>query len=329
MNRLAGLMLGTVLTVAGLSEGRAELTRDEALAAYLRTILVEEVIRQAQGLIKDADEGVRAEVAAELETWAGERRESIRRHLVGRAGDARRARTDFESFVAAYTAAEARKDHDYLRALSRELDWSDLDDYAALRARASAEWLSEDTEAAARFLSVVQTWLDQRRKGISTGPLSRWLAYASRPEPAPPTPQTLKATDPLARAEPTLGEFQDSGEVPPNPREAFTKTREERRTRISEEARIAMQQVAEERRAAEEEWAQKKQAEAQADAEAVRRHAEQLTATEQLAQEQRQKTWGNRLKKIVGATVSAATGAFTGAVGTRAGEEAAAALFGD
>ena len=59
----------------------------------------------------------------------------------------------------------------------------------------------------------------------------------------------------------------------------------------------------------------------------MKRHADKLAATEKDALEQRKNSWGNRLKSIVGATVSAATGAFTGGIGTRAGQEAANAIF--
>jgi FtsZ-binding cell division protein ZapB len=103
--------------------------------------------------------------------------------------------------------------------------------------------------------------------------------------------------------------------------------RKKRSERRLEEAQAGMEQVASERQAAEEEYAAKKTAAAQAEAEAMKRHADKLAATEKDALEQRKNSWVNRLKSIVGATVSAATGAFTGGIGTRAGQEAANAIF--
>ena len=46
-----------------------------------------------------------------------------------------------------------------------------------------------------------------------------------------------------------------------------------------------------------------------------------------LSLEQQQNSWGNKLKTVVGTTISAAGGAFLGGIGTQAGQKAADALF--
>jgi hypothetical protein len=105
--------------------------------------------------------------------------------------------------------------------------------------------------------------------------------------------------------------------------------RKKRHDKELAEAQDGMEQIANERKSAEEEYAAKKTSDAQAEAENMKRHADKLASTEQEALEQRKNSWGSRLKSIVGATVSAATGAFTGGVGARAGEEAVNAIFKD
>lgn len=297
--------------------------------AYLHFLLTDQVERQAELLVKNADPKTREESLVAVSEWSADQKRAIRASLMQSniGGD---AKAEFERFVARYLEAESAGDPELLRSISREFGWPGMQDYQALRQKATAELLSNEMDDASRFLGLLQTWIEQREKGISTGPLKRWLDYASRPVPSPASAQAPRsARNPLAAAEAPLGEYTSWDEPGASPLDAYSRGREEKRARVVEEARIAMQQIAEERRAAEEEYAQKKQAEAQADAEAVRRQAERMAAADQLAQEQRQKSWGNRLKKIVGSTVSAATGAFTGGIGTRAGEEAANAIFGD
>lgn len=68
---------------------------------------------------------------------------------------------------------------------------------------------------------------------------------------------------------------------------------------------------------------------AAAEADNMTAQAEKLAAVEKEALEQRQSSWGNRIKNIFSSTVGAATGAFTGGVGARAGQEAVDAVFGE
>jgi hypothetical protein len=107
----------------------------------------------------------------------------------------------------------------------------------------------------------------------------------------------------------------------------FAAARKKKQELRMAEAQAAMQQVAAERQSAEQDLAARKQAEAQAEAVAVQNQAQKLAATEKQALEQQQNSWGNKLKAIVGTTISAAGGAFFGGVGAQAGQMAANALF--
>lgn len=118
-----------------------------------------------------------------------------------------------------------------------------------------------------------------------------------------------------------------AGEEALSPLDTYGSMRDKKRDKMLKEAQAGMQQIASERKAAEEEYAARKMAAAQKEAEATKRHAESLAAVEQQALEQRQRSWGNRLKRIVGATISATGSAFLGDIGARAGTEAANALF--
>jgi hypothetical protein len=109
--------------------------------------------------------------------------------------------------------------------------------------------------------------------------------------------------------------------------DSFAQARQDRRQRALEEAQAGMQQVASERDAAEREYAARKTASAQAEAEAIKRQADKLASTETEALEQRKNSWGNKLKGILSATIGAATGAFTGGIGTEAGTRLADAIF--
>ncbi len=88
-----------------------------------------------------------------------------------------------------------------------------------------------------------------------------------------------------------------------------------------------MQQMAAEREAFEQEAAARALAQAQADAEAMKAQAQRIAGAEEEAMKQRENSWGNRLKRIAGGTVSATIGAFTGGVGAEAGRRAAAEIF--
>lgn len=318
------LMLG--LLGLGLAGSAVAARPGDYYQAYLSFLVLDQTVKQAEGLLDGLVADAQAEARQEIKAWSSGQKTRLRAAIGTTPGD----RSAFEAFVSSLTQAEAASDAAYLTELARALALPEPADYAALRQQVIQRDLGPALQDASRLLEVLQTWSEQQRAGVTTGPLRAWLERAAKPPPpAPPVPQRA-ARSALAAAEAPLGDYQgpDEGEDG-SPLDAFGSLRAEQRAREVEEARAGMQQVAEERKAAEEEYAQKKAAEAQADAEAVKRQADRLAAVDQQAQEQRQKSWGNRLKSIVASTIGAATGAFTGGIGTRAGQEAAAAVFDD
>lgn len=307
---------------------------------YFRYLLSQEVSAQALTLSRDAVDSDAGQIRDAATAWSGRQMVEIRKVLQTAFGKAARQR--FEGFVTMYTTGEQAEDSGMLRELSAALELDPAPaDYSALRRAVVQGPLADDMIAASQWLGEIQTWMDVRRKNKDTPVLEAWL---TRSEPAEAAsgwqwkktgaapagrPAASAPANPLASAEPEMGEYQDEGEEAGSPLDTFGELRKKKREKALEEAQAGMQQVADERRAAEEEYGQKKLAEAQAEAENIKRQAEKLAAVEKEALDQRQNSWSARLKKIVGSTISAATGAFTGGIGTRAGEEAADALFED
>jgi hypothetical protein len=112
-----------------------------------------------------------------------------------------------------------------------------------------------------------------------------------------------------------------------NPLDMLSNLHSERRADALRQAEVGMSMVTAERQAAEDELAAKKLQQAQADATALKKQARVLAAAEKDAMAQRENSWGNRLKKIVGATATAAGGTFFGHVGAEAGRAAVDAIF--
>jgi len=291
------------------------------LVQYLRFSLASQVAQQVEQLAGGQEPGRQAEMRSYATAWQSSCKAGIRENLQRQFGPDGRSR--FEAFVNELQRAEGTRDAAVLARYAGSFAFSGQAPltFAELRSRVLQEHLAEDVQEASALLARLQLWTES-----STGrSLQDWMSDAgatpaARTQPAPPR-------NALREAEAGASDWQAPGEDEGSPMSSFDKARQERRARALEDARAGMEQVAEERRAAEEEYGQKKMAEAQADADAVKRQSERLAATEQEALEQRQKSWGNRLKSIVGATISAATGAFTGGIGTRAGQEAANALF--
>jgi hypothetical protein len=312
--------LGLFLLLAVATRAEPPATDERVLIVqYLRFALAGQVGQQMAQLAEGQDEGRRAELRRVSDDWQAGRKGSIRAELQKHFGP--QGRTRFEAFVNEWMRAEGTRDADVLRryVAAFSFDPPGPASFADLRSRVLQDHLGPDMQDASALLARAQSWVESPAGGSLAARVADMGGKTANARPA--------ARNPLREEEGGTQDWQAPGEEEGSPLDAFGKARQERRERALEEAQAGMQQVAEERRAAEEEYAQKKMAEAQADAEAVKRQADRLAATEQEALEQRQKSWGNRLKSIVGATLSAATGAFTGGIGTRAGQEAASALF--
>jgi len=299
-------------------------------SCYFRFLLTEQVSAQAALLLKQIPDSLGDEVKASTDAWYERQIESLRADLEKGLGD--KAEDRFSSYVSEFTMAEKNVNTKPLAQWSQWLQLKPVPtDYPGFRKAVMESLIATPMADASRFLSEVQTWAGLRAKDKDVPPLALWLDRAGDSKTAAATPAKPKtAAQKLAEAEadtPAMPEV--SGESAPNPLETFAAKRKEKRDKALADAEAGMQQVAAERQAAEEEYAAKKLAAAQADAENMKQHAEKLAATEKDALEQRKNSWGNRLKSIVGATVSAATGAFAGGIGARAGEEAVNAVFND
>lgn len=299
---------------------------DEAvlLRGYYRYFVSQQVGGQLQTMSAQLPAPTATEVRSALTTWSGQRIDVVRRELTAQFGDQGRPR--FEQFFAAYTAAENKNDPQFLHKVCDALGLSNPypADYGALRQMALTAWLQPDIQTGSKFLSDVQMWLQLKNRTPNIPPLAAWLtrdAPVAKPVPPPP-PKTVAQQ--LAGAEAPLPEFKaDDDMTNSSPLDAFLTQRKERRERSVKEAQEGMAQVASERQGAEQELASKKQAEA----EAIKNHAQKLAAAEQAAIEQEKDSWSSKLKGIVGATISAAGGAFFGGVGAQAGQMAADMIF--
>ena len=311
-------------SVEGASPDLAVLGR-----CYMKFLLNQQVAAQAGIVAHEAREQDVPQIKQAASNWSAAKTDELRKELTAQFGNNARAR--FEQFVGDYTTAEKSGDAKLLAQLGEALGLSPAPaDYTSLRKSAIESFLQPDMAAGSKWLGEVQTWIDVRKKTADTPDLSIWL---TRDQPTVVTKSTkpkktaVKKPNSLAAAEADMGEFTAEEEESTSPLDNFDDMRKKRSDRRLEEAQTGMEQVSSERQAAEEEYAAKKTAAAQAEAEGMKRHADKLAATEKDALEQRKNSWGNRLKSIVGATISAATGAFTGGIGTRAGQEAANAIF--
>lgn len=339
---LAVVLMLAVATMATASFFLPESIDREAWAltvAYLRYNLMSEMVRQATGMAGE-DEALAEEISDFLNTWSSGQKTRIKSQLTNVFGDD--SREAFESFVSELSQAQNDGDAEYLADLADALVLDDPPpgDFSELLSRAADQYIASDLKAMGDRLGEIQTWVELKQSEEEVPPLSIWMAQFVHVQkapvieaeeieepPPPPEPKPMTEMERLAAMEMPLGQVQGKPQETENPMDAFSTTQKERRARVVEEAHAQMEQIAAERAAAEERYASRKLAAAQADAEAMKQMAEQFAAVEKEALEQRKNSWGNRLKRIVGSVVSATTGAFTGSIGTRAGQEAANALF--
>jgi len=307
------------------------------LRSVFRLNIVDQVAGQTKVFSENADDGAAAEIEAAVRVFRSANGEAIRAELESAFGAS--ARDEFERFVEFFAKAEAESNGEALgRIVESAGAWTQAPEtYVELRAAMVKDVVKDDIAAAGKFLGEIQTWLDLRKKAKDVPPLRAWLdreaegksVSVAGVKPATQRSATKKTgkKNPLREAEAQAGEFEEDEEEKGGALGSFGAARAERRQKALEDAQAGMQQVAEERRGAEEEFAAKKTSQAQAEAEAVRKHAEKLASAETEAIEQRKNSWSGRLKSIVSTTIGATSGAFLGEVGGRAGKAAADAVF--
>lgn len=332
MLRIQSLMLTVLLCGFALSTAAQDPVVDTPTRVLLKSVyrlsVVEQIATQAKKLTEQSDAQQSQEVEIAVEEYRSSTGETIRAELEAMFGNS--AREEFGGFVEAFSKAEAEKNLEFLaRIIGSAGEWSKAPaSYVELRRAMVEDVLKEDIAAAGNFLSEIQTWLDLQMKAEDVPKLSDWLSRDNPVKPAVETPAKPKRKqNPLRDAEASAVDYEGGDEDGAGSLESFGAARSERRQKSLEDARAGMQQIAEERRVAEDEVASKKMAAAQAEAEAVRKHAEKLASSESEAIEQRKNSWSGRLKSILSTTIGATSGAFLGNVGSRAGEAAADAVF--
>lgn len=325
---------GMLLGLCGLlAAGGLLAATDEAvlMGAYLQTRLTQQVGAQADAWINELDEAPGDEVAAASDAWCNAFRAGVRKSLEARFGGDAGARKALTDFVNGYVQAEKKGDAAYLEKLSGQLGLEDPApaDYPALGQAALQKVLGGELNRASAFLGSLQTWVDKKKSGEAGLPnLETWLnAVDPKAGSGKPAAKKTAPADPLAGAEAGMGGFEGGDDAAANPLEDFRDQRATKRKKAMDQARDGMATVARERQTAEQEVASRKTAAAQAEADAMQRHAQKLAAVEQEALAQRQNSWSAKLKNIVSSTIGTATGVFFGSMGQRAGEAVTDAVF--
>ena len=301
------------------------------MESYTLFLVIQQVQSQGAALCGQYAGETRAEAAEAVSGWVSGKREAIKTKLENAMGESSRAK--FEAFITDITEAEKAGDPALLKTLVSSLGWFPKmpDSYETLRMHVAEVVLAADLKSGADLLAEIQTWADMRAKGQAMMPLKIWLDRSARAAETDEPALSSKPVNPLKAAEaaPASMEGWSGEEGRGGPLGAFAQSREERRQKVLEQSQAGMAQVAAEREAEEQESAAKKLAAAQAEADNMRRQAEKLAATEAEALEQRKNGWGAKIKAVVGATVTATVGGFTGAIGARAADEAVNAIFND
>ncbi len=300
------------------------------LRSFIRFSLTQEVQAQAVALAKGLPEEDAGQVQDAARRWFTGEMSVLRKDLERAFGDT--AKDRFKVFVEEYTSAEKALDLQYLAKLSSQAGLSEPPmDFVALRKMALKRWTGRQISSGTRLLSEIQTWIDVRGKQNDVPSLHVWLARDQKPgqfstgaASSGEAPSPVKS---LENAEAKAPEWDPAQAPVGSSMDAFSQMRRERRDRAMQDSQAGMQQMAMERQAAEEEYGARKMAAAQADADAVRAHAQKLASVESEALAQRENSWGNRLKRIIGGTVSAGVGAFTYGIGREAGKRASDELF--
>lgn len=317
-----------LLVIAGVPWGAAvaaESDQATLLMAYIRLSLAQEIRAQMIALSDSIPEPMEQQIQVIAEEWFLDEVTDLRQRLQQRFGDT--ARNRFQDFVSEYTSAESENDAEFLRSLSIQTGLMETArDYPALRRLALDRWLSKPLSEGARLLSEIQTWMELNNTQSDIPALDSWLARLEDSPADPASPGGLAGR--LAAAEAPVQPWSAAtGRPAETPLLSFVNRRRQRREAALQRAQAGMQQVAIERQAAEQEYAAKMTAKAQTDADALKLQAAKLAAVEADALSQRENSWGNRIKRILGSTISAGVGAFTGGIGVVAGQRAVEEIF--
>jgi len=307
----------------------AATTNPEALllTEFLKLTGVKEIERAASQMCERASPRAAREVDAVMQIWLKHQTRFIRENLESAFGETARSR--FSDFVEQFTEAESKTDRQYfVQLVAGAYAGGNMPrTYAELRDYMYNNHLHDFASQSSHFMGNVQTWVDLHEKGERVPPLQVWLSRDHEAQSAPePKPKGALASLKEAEAG-NLGDENLDFAKAGSPLDEFEKVQKARRKKALERAYAGMEQVAKERKSAEDEYAAKKIQAAKAEAEAIRQFAKRLAAAQDEALKQRENGWGKRLKKIVGATITATSGAFFGGIGSQAAQIAVSAIF--
>lgn len=309
---LAGLCAMALLHAAGGARAEEPASPSAALAAnYLRYLLLNHVNAQGANILASAPAALQSTLRGRLDGWRSSFQETIRVDLEQRLGADARPR--FEEFIDTFTRAEQAKDLGYLEQLGSQVGWPGpaASGFEVFRRWGIQRWVADDMQAGVEFLSE----LEAQANAAAQAP-----AVSAKP---PPQSNPLRDAE---SAPPPLDYGEVSGGTP---LQQFSGRREEKRQKALEQAQSGMDQVAAEREAWEQEYASDVEAKAQAEAEAMKRQAERLAATDEEALEQRKNSFKAKAVKVLAGVAESTVSGFTGAIGGRAADEAVRAIFGD
>lgn len=337
---LVGLWAALIGLVPSVSMAFAKAAPDvEALVlSYLRVQATERVVAATA----EMREGLSAEDAQQvddaMQAWQGARASLVRDALQRQFGNEAEAR--FTGFINDFVMAARSGDQGPLGRLCAALAIDPpCADYAALNQAVTERYMEGDVRDSSWLLGNIQRWAELRRAGRPMPPLAMWLsrdvpspspsaapkatAAPTRPAASPGSVEALMA----AEAVPQITLPAENVEATASPLAVFQEQWKKKREDLYKDSNAATDQMLTQRKEWEEDYAAQRKSKAEAEAEAFKKHSEELAKADKDALEQQQNGWQSKIKGIVGSLISSSVGAFTGGVGTQAGEKLAQKVF--
>lgn len=329
-----GFLAGAALLAIGGARAAVAPDVEVLVVSFLRIQATDRVVSESAAL----QEGLKPEDAAQVEeamiAWQEARGGVVRDALQRQFGSG--AEAQFAKFIDDFVVAAKAGDQGPLGRLCAALAIDPpCADYAELNRVVTEKYISGDVTDASWLLGNIQRWAELRRGGRAMPPLAMWLTR-DLPSAAPAPGAVQKPAEPLTGAAalraaeaPVQITLPDaaSGEAGASPLAALQDAWKKKREQTYKDAVTATDQMLTQRKEWEEEYAAQRKAKAEADAEAFKKHCEDLAKAEKDALEQQQNSWQAKVKGIVGSLISSSVGAFTGGVGTQAGEKMAEKVF--
>lgn len=309
----------------------------EALViSYLRVQATERVVSETTAMQDGLSAEDAQQVADAMAAWQGARSGLIRESLQKQFGNEAQAR--FTSFINDFVMAARSGDEVPLGRLCAALAIDPpCADYPALNRAVTERYMADDVKDSSWLLGNIQRWAELRKGGRPMPPLAMWLSRdvpSTKPAAKGPAPTTHPAPAPgsvealmAAEAVPQIMLPSENAEATASPLAIFQEQWKKKREDLYKDSNAATDQMLTQRKEWEEDYAAQRKSRAEAEAEAFKKHSEELAKADKDALEQQQNGWQSKIKGIVGSLISSSVGAFTGGVGTQAGEKLAQKVF--